>query len=275
MKNQFLEQQNKIVIDENDLGTFYQEIGKGVEGTVYKYQENKVIKILHPKEVSLNTIIDRANFLMHIKVNHVTFPEDFVWNMKNEVIGYSMKFILPNQYKSFFNLYECQDHKEFIHYFILIQETIKELHRQDIFIGDFNPNNIMIDQENHPVFVDTINYATPKFDFLLESFNSMIFEKLFQKKCSLLDNDKFMFAFLLLSFFVSFRDLEKAVHNTEYFKEIIERFDISNASKDVLKNIFSNNEEKEYIDIVLRDLSEKNHPKYDNKFGQIIHMIFH
>mgnify|MGYP001102001441 CR=1 FL=1 len=274
MNNKLSYNQNTIKIEENDLGVLYYELGTGVEGTVYKYSDNKVIKVLNREEVSIDTIIYRVNYFINIKVKNVVFPEDLVYNSKNEVIGYSMKLIIPNEYKSFFNLYECKDNKKFINYFERIQETMKELHKKNIFIGDFNPNNIMIDNDNNPVFIDTINYATPEFSFLLEPYNSMIYEKVFKRKCSLLDNDKFMFAFLLLSFFVSFNDLEKAIKNPDYFKKIINDLDISSLSKSTLNKIFSQNDEKEYIDIVLNDLRKSKQTKYDNKFGKIIQIIF-
>lgn len=266
--------ENNIVINENDLGILYPDLGSGVEGTVYKYNNTKVIKIFNKDETSLDTIIDRVKYLINIKVKNVVFPEQLVCNSKNEVIGYSMKLIIPNKYKSFFNLYECLDNEEFINYFIGIQETMKELHKKDIFIGDFNPNNIMIDEYDNPVFIDTINYRTPKFDFLIEPYNSFVYEKLFKRKCSLLDNDKFMFAFLLLCFFVSFEDLENAIKNPNYFKEIINNLKLSGESKDILNKIFSHNNEKEYLDNVLNDLKKNNHIKYDNKFGKIIRIIF-
>lgn len=274
MNNKLSYNQNTITIEKNDLGVLYPELGKGVEGTVYKYSDNKVIKILNREEISIDTIINRLNYFISIKVENVVFPEDLVYNSKNEIIGYSMKLIIPNKYKSFFNLYECKNNEEFIDYFKKAQESMKELHKRDIFIGDFNPNNIMIDKDNNPIFIDTINYATSEFDFLLKPYNSMIYEKVFKRKCSLLDNDIFMFAFLLLSFFVSFNDLEKAIKNPNYFKEIINNLDISSSSKNTLNKIFSQNDEKEYIDIVLNDLKKSKQTKYDNKFGKIIRIIF-
>ncbi len=262
-----------IEIDESDLGTLYPELGKGVEGTVYEYK-NQVLKILDGKEVSLPTIIDRLKYLVNIKVSNVVFPENLVYNTDKKIIGYSMKLVIPNEYKSFFNLLECKDNKKFVDYFINIQETMKELHKKRIYVGDFNPNNIMIGKDENPVFIDTINYATPEFDFLLKPYNSMIYEKLFSCNCSLLDNDKFMFAFLFLSYFIPFNDLEKAIKDAAYFKKIIDKFNISNQSKEILNKIFSSSDNKEYLDNVLLDFKDNEHPKYDNKFGRIIKTIF-
>lgn len=117
MNNKLSYNQNTIIIKENDLGILYQELGKGIEGTVYKYSDNKVIKILNREEMPIDTIIDRVNYFISIKVENVVFPEDLVYNSKNEIIGYSMKLIIPNKYKSFFNLYECKNNEEFIDYF--------------------------------------------------------------------------------------------------------------------------------------------------------------
>ncbi len=86
--------ENNIVINENDLGILYPDLGSGVEGTVYKYNNTKVIKIFNKDETSLDTIIDRVKYLINIKVKNVVFPEQLVCNSKNEVIGYSMKSTL-------------------------------------------------------------------------------------------------------------------------------------------------------------------------------------
>lgn len=266
---------NTIFINEKDLNILYSELGKGVEGIVYKYTNDKVIKIFNEKEeLDLSTIIDRIKYLVNVKINNFAFPENLVCNSKNQIIGYSMKLITYNEYKSFFNLSECKNNDEFINYFIKAQESLKKLHRNNIFVGDFNPNNIMIDKDNNPIFIDTINYSTPAFNFLLEPFSAKIYEKIFKSKCTLLDNDKFMFAFLFMSFFISPGDLEKAIKNPNYFKEIIDNFDISDISKITLKRIFSIKNNKEYIDDVLEDFKRNDYSKYDNKFGKIIKMIF-
>lgn len=62
--------------------------------------------------------------------------------------------------------------------------------------------------------------------------------------------------------------------NPNYFKDIINKLNISTPSKDILKKIFSQNDKKDYIDIVLDDLKANEHVKYDNKFGSIIRIIF-
>lgn len=262
-----------IVIEEESLGSLYPLLGSGVEGSVYEYND-LVIKILNKEEVSLSKIIDRVKYLITVKIKNVIFPESIVVNANKEIIGYSMKKVTPNEYKSFFNLIECKDNNRFIDYFMSVQETMKELHKHNIYIGDFNPNNIMIDDNENPVFIDTINYATKEFDFLLKPYSSYIYEKLFGSTLSLLDNDKFMFTFLFISYLISFEDLEKSVSNIEYFKEIINKFDISEKSKKILINIFSNNNSKEYIDDVLADFKKIEHQKFDNKFGKLIKMIF-
>lgn len=268
-----IDNKNIIKIDENDLGILYKKLGKGIEGTVYEYKD-KVLKIFNKDEVSLSKMKDRLKYLVNIEVENVVFPENLVYNLRNELIGYSMKLIVPNEYGSFFNLLECKNNEQFIDYFIKAQETIKKLHKKKIYIGDFNPNNIMIDRNNNSVFIDTINYATPEFDFLLKPYSSYIYERIFNSECSLLDNDKFMFAFLFMSYFISFSDLVESVKNPNHFKEIINNFDISINSKEILSRIFSSNEDKDYLDDVLQDFKVKEHPKYDNKFGRIIKTIF-
>lgn len=271
-----LTKKNCIMIDEEMLGNLYAELGSGREGIVYKYNDKLAIKIFKKDEVDISNVIERIKYLINIepKVKNVVFPEHTVVNNNQEIIGYSMQLIKFNKYKSFFNLFECKNNDEFINYFIQIQETMKELHKNNIFIGDFNPNNIMIDQDNKPIFIDTLNYATPKYGFFHESYNSLIYEKIFKTKCSHLDNDKFMFSLLFLTFFISFEDLEHAIDDANYFKIIIQNLDISNSSKNVLNKIFSPENNKDYIDEILADFKKKKHFKYDNKFGKIIHRIF-
>lgn len=271
-----LEDINILIIDEHNLDNLYVELGRGREGIVYKYNDNLAIKILKKEEVDISDITERIKFWINIKtkVRNVIFPEHVVVNTKNQIIGYSMKLISFNKYKSFFNLFECKNNDEFINYFEKIQETLKELHKNNIFVGDFNPNNIMINSDNVPIFIDTINYANEKYSFLHESYNSLIFEKIFKIKCSNLDNDKFMFAFLFLTFFVSFEDLEIAFEDANYFKIIINNLDISDSSKNILNKIFSIESNKYYLEDVFEDFKKNEHFKYDNKFGKIINKIF-
>lgn len=267
---------NNIVIDESKLGNIYPILGSGREGIVYKYNDNKVIKIFNKKEIDYSNIIDRISYLISLNLNikNVVFPQNFVINTKNEIIGYSMKLIKYNKYKSFFNLNECESNEEFINYFYQVQETVKKLHKNNIFIGDFNPNNIMIDEDNNPVLIDTVNFKTSKFDFLHESYNSLIYEKMFNTKCSSINNDKFMFSFLFLSYFISSKDLEQAIKNPKYFKILIDTLNIRNSSKKILYTIFSKENNKEYLDNIFIDLKKKEHIRYNNKFGIIIHKIF-
>lgn len=267
---------NYIIIEENKLGNQYIEIGSGREGIVYKYNDALAIKIFKKDEIDFSNIRERLKYLIdtEIKVNNVVFPKHVVINSSNEILGYSMKLIKFNKYKSFFNLYECKNNEEFINYFKQIQDTMKELHKNNIFIGDFNPNNIMIDKDNKPLFIDTINYATEKYGFLHESYNSLIYEKLFKEKCSKLDNDKFMFSFLFLTFFISFEDLEIAIKDANYFKIIIEKLDISNSSKQILNKIFSTENNKDYLDEIFEEFKKKEHLKFDNKFGKIMKRLF-
>ncbi len=267
---------NYILIDENKLGNVYIELGSGREGIVYEYNDNLVIKIFRKEEVNFSDMIERIKYLINIKtkVKNIIFPQHIVMNTKHEIIGYSMELILFNKYKSFYNLFECKSNDEFINYFKQIQETMKKLHKNNIFIGDFNPNNIMINNDNIPIFIDTVNYANEKFGFLYKSYNSLIYEKIFKCKCSYLDNDKFMFSFLFLIFFVPFQELVTAMDNPNYFKVIINDFNISDSSKKILNKIFSSESNKDYLDEVFEDFKENEHLKYDNKFGKIIERIF-
>ncbi len=49
---------------------------------------------------------------------------------------------------------------------------------------------------------------------------------------------------------------------------------LSNSSKSILNKIFSSSSNKDYLDEVFDDFKKKEHLKYDNKFGKIIHRIF-
>lgn len=269
-----LKNDKTIIINVNDLDTKYLRSGKGIEGIVYEYTPDKVIKILDPKEVSIESVMNRVHYFINVKIDNVIFPEDTVLDDKGNVLGYSMKNVRTNKYKSFFNLLECLDNKEFVDYFIKAQETMKKLHDKNIFIGDFNPNNIMIDEDDNPVFIDTINYATEEFSFTFIPFSAMLFEHIFNKKIELLDNDIFMFTFLFLSYYISFDDLIEAVNNPDNFKNIIDKFNIRDESKKILKDIFSLNGKKNYIDDILKDFRENEHVKYDNKYGFLIKTIF-
>lgn len=265
---------NCIHIKSNDLGNIYQKLGSGVEGNVYKYSSNQAIKIYNNDEnINLDLIVERIKFFSQIEINNVAFPQGIVCNEKDDIIGYIMPLINQNKIGSFFNLIECKDNEEFINYFIKANDTMRNLHQRGIYVGDYNPNNIMIDTYNQPIFIDTINYASSEFSFLLYPYNSMMHEKIYGHKCSLIDNEKFMFTLLFLSYFTPIEKLEKAI-NSKSFKDIIDDFKISNEAKNILNKIMSDCDNKDYLDLVLEEFLKNEHKKYDNKFFMLVKIIF-
>ncbi len=65
-----------IMIDEDELGNLYTELGSGREGIVYKYNDNIAIKVLKKDEIDFSNIIKRIKHLITIntKVKNVVFP---------------------------------------------------------------------------------------------------------------------------------------------------------------------------------------------------------
>ena len=176
------------------------QIGKGVESTVYLYNDNGLVVVL--KKFNDNPIISSDNDNKELKViilkNEELLQKDV--HILNRVYSYG-KFI---GYTSIYEPYESIDvlrkKKDKLYALKLLQERYEELNKRGIFIGDFNATNFSL-KENILRLYDIDNFRIDNLDFNVTNpvMNRYI------SKCKNIDKiDYYCFNFFALSYLTGY-----------------------------------------------------------------------
>lgn len=146
-------------------------IAEGGEGKLFDTDKGVVCKIYHAKcltdlrKQKLDLMLSKS-----ISVKGVCWPKDLVLNQQNQFVGYLMdkaqgyslqravfgKPLLQNRFPTW-------KREHLVKLLLTIVSTIKELHDRNIIIGDINPSNILLLDENQVFFVDTDSYQIENF----------------------------------------------------------------------------------------------------------------
>ncbi len=143
------------------------QIGRtGGEGSVYLTDTGFVCKIyksdkntkFRKEKITLLTQAD-------INIKNVCLPKRIVFNLSNEFVGYLMpkasgaemktSIFIPPLFKQKFPHW---NRVHLVKIAIGILGKVEELHRHNIILGDINPSNILIENENEVYFIDTDSY---------------------------------------------------------------------------------------------------------------------
>lgn len=151
-----------------------EEINKGGEGTVYYVDAQTVAKIYHPNYLTVDNEIKIESILSkNIKFEGICAPIESLYDDKDKFIGYLMP---KAKVEKGFELQTCIFNPallkkkmpewtriNLVNLSITILKKIKYLHQNDIIIGDINPFNILIKDDNTVFFVDVDSYQVENF----------------------------------------------------------------------------------------------------------------
>ncbi|MBB1126713.1 protein kinase domain-containing protein [Thiospirillum jenense] len=146
-------------------------IASGGEGELFETNNGLVCKIY--KQERLTNLRKRKLELMlnkNILIKGVCLPKKIVFNDQNQFVGYLMdkaqghilqtsvfgKPVLKNKFPKW-------KRENLVQLALTIVQTIEKLHNVNIIIGDINPNNILVVDENTVFFVDTDSYQVENF----------------------------------------------------------------------------------------------------------------
>jgi len=151
-----------------------EEIGKGGEGTVYSIDKNIVAKIYNirsltqEKQSKILALIKK-----NIKIRGVCLPIESLFDEKERFIGYTMPKATANKgyemQTCIFNpkLLEIKfpnwTRINLVNLSLTILHKIQILHENNIIIGDINPFNILINNDEEVSFVDTDSYQVDNY----------------------------------------------------------------------------------------------------------------
>ena len=248
-----------IIISKEDLTKKYELIDWGSEGEIYKYDENHAFKVypgLISKKIRRNKF-NKIELLTKLNDDSFTFPLGLIYNENGGKEGYLMKYInTPYKQKNFDDLRFYYQYDKLLDYIIKASDALERVHQYGITIGDLRGENILIDENNNPVFIDTDNYAYQNYYYNLICYNSYYLRRAFRKSYSQVENDKYLFAMLCMQLFTPGIVIENN-QTDRFFEEMIKLLDIPIEYKEELRQIFSDASNKPYIGPVLKRINPK------------------
>lgn len=149
-----------------------EEIASGGEGTIYKIdREDSVCKIYHKHCLKTSRLAKIELMLSRtLRIDGVCWPTEIVATSSGEFVGYLMPkgqgkilktavFAKPLLLRTFPHWTRLQ----LTQLAITILQTIDRLHKMNIFIGDINPQNILVKDEYTIAIVDVDSFQIEGF----------------------------------------------------------------------------------------------------------------
>ena len=239
----------------------YEQIGCGSEGTVHKYNNKIAFKIFSPfaNKDKLQKKFIKLEALSNLKDNNFVFPQGYVLDKEDEIIGYYMNLIKSD--KDYNDIKELKDIRKVLELIIKADTAIQRIHQKHVYLGDIRGDNILIDNKNNPMFIDTDNFYYKNYDFDLKSWNTTWLNRTYNEDYSLKDIDIYTYAIRSIQFILDTYNCNievKKYNNDEYFKKLIDLMYVDDEIKDELRTIFSNKKNKPYIGPILKKIRPNN-----------------
>lgn len=150
---------------------------EGGEGIIYEYENNSVIKVYKPH---INLKSKLAKIKMLIKANlpaEVIKPTDIVTDRNGNFIGMVMPKVQGEDFKRLSNKKFVTTNnintKDILFMLSKLWNVLQELHRQSIYIGDLNDQNILFDVKAKDIFIidtDSWNIGDERCEVAMDLF---------------------------------------------------------------------------------------------------------
>lgn len=165
--------EGQYVFDNNKKShKLLKQVGRaGGEGSVYITDTGYICKIYKQerttsfREAKINLLIKND-----IKIDRVCLPEFIVYNNHRNFVGYLMKKALGFELKTsifmpipFKNKFPNWNRIHLSKVALNIIKMVQDLHEHNIIIGDINPNNILVQDENTVFMIDTDSFQIEEY----------------------------------------------------------------------------------------------------------------
>lgn len=135
---------------------------EGGEGAIYEYK-GKIIKVFKP-HIDISAKERKVNTLMKSTLpKEVITPIETVLDNKGRFIGYLMKKAAGEGFKRLSNRKFVTanniDTKLVLSLLVKVKSVLQEIHKQNIYIGDLNDQNILFDMSGNVYFIDCDSWA--------------------------------------------------------------------------------------------------------------------
>lgn len=122
---------------------------EGGEGVIYEYGNNSVIKVYKP-HINLKSKLAKIRMLINANLPaEVIKPTDIVTDRKGNFIGMVMPKVQGEDFKRLSNKKFVTTNnintKDVLSMLSRLWDVLQELHKQSIYIGDLNDQNILFD----------------------------------------------------------------------------------------------------------------------------------
>ena len=246
-----------LVINESDLYKKYPEIGRGDEGIVFNYNDQYAMKIFtyyrYSETVSkLDRKLLKIQAMMSLEDPNCAFPLRFVSTDGRKIDGCLTKLIQSRgDLKDFTDLKDLRDLRRVVSYLQEGDKALQRLHQKGIVIGDLKGNNILIDEENKPVYTDSDNFAYKEHRFdLIPSRAGCLYSLYGGSSLRFVDNDKLLYAIMALYYITKDRNFD-FIGPREAIDYALSKLKVDKETQEVLRCIFSDAGDKPYIGPVL------------------------
>lgn len=151
------------------------QIAEGGEGIIYEYQ-NDILKI-YKNNVDIATKERKVLTLMTKQLpQEVVAPKEAVYDDGGKFIGYIMPKVQGNELKSYVNKKFLKVNnittKDILEILDRLKNVVEELHKADIYIGDLNDQNVLVDFQNKIYLIDCDSWSinSDKCDVVMDLF---------------------------------------------------------------------------------------------------------
>ena len=156
---------------------FLQQIpfAEGGEGILYEYGKDCLIKVYKP-HIDLKKKSTKIKALMNKTLPQTIIKPIDIVNKNGKFIGYTMKKVSGEDVKRLSNKKHIKlnniKYNDILKVLVAIKDTLNELHRQNIYIGDLNDTNVIFDKHFNVFFIDCDSWSidTEQCDVCMDSF---------------------------------------------------------------------------------------------------------
>lgn len=260
-----------IRIDSKRISNDYTKLGEGVEGTIYNYNNEYAIKIFDllyndskrtkKSQKKLNKKLKKVEILKQIQDPSFCFPIDFIIDEEMNKVGYYMDLLAKSSddvydfFKSKIDYKICKDKSKLFNILMEADCAIKRIHKKGIIIGDIHDENIVIDINDKPRFIDTDNYIYNGYGYDAFPWRAGLLKRSYGENDNPKDNDIFLYALLVMEFITGLEPNYQYIDVKEYLDKLLKCLNINKEVKNGLKIIFSSAQNKPYISDVLSEIN--------------------
>lgn len=115
------------------------------------YENNKFYKMFEYGMECPDVVEKKLKEIEKLNKSYISNPIDIVYNYDLDLDGYTQNLIKGQTLKELVN---NRNILEYIKDIITVSKNLEDLHNSDVVVGDIGFHNIMIDENNNPLFID-------------------------------------------------------------------------------------------------------------------------